>query len=91
MLTHPPKTARAVFALIYPGNMLLAKVKDTVRSSLEETGASKVLLVGHSAGGWLARAALAEGDWEEGVASQDVVAGEEVCACRLTYFRLFFR
>eukprot|EP00752_Nemacystus_decipiens_P004000 g3664.t1 len=53
----------------------LQKVKDTVRESLEETGASKVLLVAHSAGGWLARAALGEGEWEEGVASQDVVAG----------------
>lgn len=41
----------------------------------EETGAEKVLLVGHSAGGWLARAALAAGDWAEGVASEDVVAG----------------
>lgn len=47
-----------------------------MRASLEETGAEKALLVGHSAGGWLARAALAEGKWEEGVASQDVVAGE---------------
>lgn len=51
-----------------------------MRASLEETGASKVLLVGHSAGGWLARAALAEGEWEEGVASEDVVAGERVCS-----------
>ncbi|CBJ31404.1 conserved unknown protein [Ectocarpus siliculosus] len=53
----------------------LQKVKETVRTSLEETGADKVLLVGHSAGGWLARATLAEGVWEEGVASEDVVAG----------------
>lgn len=52
-----------------------AKVKETVRASLEETGADRALLVGHSAGGWLARAALAEGTWEEGVASKDVVAG----------------
>lgn len=47
-------------------------------ASLDETGAEKVLLVGHSAGGWLARAALAEGKWEEGVASEDVVAGKAV-------------
>lgn len=52
------------------------QVKETVRASLEETGAEKVLLVAHSAGGWLARAALAEGAWEEGVASEDVVAGK---------------
>lgn len=58
--------------------MLFAQVKETVKVSLEESGADKVLLVGHSAGGWLARAALAEGKWEEGVASQDVVAGETV-------------
>lgn len=43
---------------------------------LEQTGADKVVLVGHSAGGWLARAALADGEWEEGIASEDVVAGE---------------
>ncbi|CAM9242250.1 unnamed protein product [Scytosiphon promiscuus] len=56
-------------------NWYLQKASDTVRTSLEETGAEKVLLVAHSAGGWLARAALAEGAWEEGVASEDVVAG----------------
>lgn len=43
---------------------------------LEQTGADKVVLVGHSAGGWLARAALANGEWGEGIASEDVVAGE---------------
>lgn len=62
----------------YPYRVLFAKVKETVRASLEETGADKALLVAHSAGGWLARAALAEGKWEEGVASQDVVAGESM-------------
>ena len=46
---------------------------------IAETGADKVVLVGHSAGGWLARAALADGQWEDGVASEDVVAGELCC------------
>lgn len=53
-------------------------MKDTVGLCLEETGADKVILVGHSAGGWLARAAMADGGWEEGVSSEDVVAGERV-------------
>lgn len=77
----PPTTccAREIRPVCSVGDCSFSpKVKDTVRASLEETGASKVLLVAHSAGGWLARAALAEGEWEEGVASQDVVAGERV-------------
>ncbi len=56
----------------------LRKVKETVAASLDKTGAEKALLVGHSAGGWLARAALAEGAWEKGVASEHVVAGEAI-------------
>lgn len=58
----------------YPS--LIVKLKDTVATCLDQTGAEKVILVGHSAGGWLARAALANGEWEEGIASEDVVAGE---------------
>ena len=54
----------------------ISQVKETVSACLAETGADKVVLVGHSAGGWLARAALADGQWEDGVASEDVVAGE---------------
>lgn len=56
-------------------------MKETVAASLDETGADKALLVGHSAGGWLARAALGEGAWEEGVASEDVVAGNALSSC----------
>ena len=52
-------------------------------SCLAETGADKVVLVGHSAGGWLARATLADGQWEDGVASEDVVAGEFVSGAAL--------
>eukprot|EP00904_Undaria_pinnatifida_P010556 jgi/Undpi1/6630/HiC_scaffold_20.g09109.m1 len=61
----------------------LEKVKATVSSCLAETGADKVVLVGHSAGGWLARATLADGQWEDGVASEDVVAGEFVSGAAL--------
>lgn len=54
------------------------QVKDTVAVCREETNADKVLLVGHSAGGWLARAAMGAGDWEDGVNSEDVVAGKHI-------------
>jgi triacylglycerol esterase/lipase EstA (alpha/beta hydrolase family) len=37
----------------------------------------QVVLCGHSAGGWLGRAAMNDGVWDAaaGIASQDVVAG----------------
>lgn len=52
------------------------QVKETVADCRKATGSDKVLLVGHSAGGWLARAALGAGEWEDGVSSEDVVTGE---------------
>ncbi|CAM9755008.1 unnamed protein product [Choristocarpus tenellus] len=53
----------------------LQKVKDTVALARAETGCEKIILIGHSAGGWLGRATLGDGEWEEGIASEDVVAG----------------
>lgn len=45
----------------HPGyTWYLEKVRDTVKQALLETGAQQVDLVGHSAGGWLARAFLAD-------------------------------
>lgn len=52
-----------------------SKVRDTVALCRQETGSDKVLLVAHSAGGWLARAALGYGHWEGGMASEDVISG----------------
>jgi len=56
----------------YTGNALptgfgygwyIERLKETVNRAYEENGCTKVLLVGHSAGGWLARAAMGDGVW----------------------------
>jgi pimeloyl-ACP methyl ester carboxylesterase len=41
----------------------LERVRHTVQAALTETGANKVILIGHSAGGWLARAFLGDSQW----------------------------
>lgn len=41
----------------------LRKLKECVKVAYEESGGQKVLLIGHSAGGWLARAAMGDGVW----------------------------
>ncbi|CAM9491490.1 unnamed protein product, partial [Phaeothamnion confervicola] len=55
----------------------LDMVRKTVDVARKETGAPRVILVGHSAGGWLARAAMGAGTWDEtaGTSTEDVVAG----------------
>ena len=51
------------------------RVKAEVDRAQEESG-ERVLLIGHSAGGWLARAALGDGEWNtEGVRSCERVCG----------------
>lgn len=64
---------------LYAGvNPEKSQVKETVASCREQTGSEKVLLMGHSAGGWLARAALGAGNWEEGIASEDIITGTTI-------------
>jgi pimeloyl-ACP methyl ester carboxylesterase len=41
----------------------LQRLKDEVDRAYEESGGQKVILLAHSAGGWLARAAMADGIW----------------------------
>lgn len=41
----------------------LKRLKKVVDEAYEESGGEKVVLMGHSAGGWLARAAMADGLW----------------------------
>uniref|UniRef100_A0A7S2ERA3 GPI inositol-deacylase n=1 Tax=Ditylum brightwellii TaxID=49249 RepID=A0A7S2ERA3_9STRA len=53
----------------------IARLKATIDAAYEESGGEKVLVIGHSAGGWLARAAMANGVWNEseGVKTADRV------------------
>ncbi|CAJ1942338.1 unnamed protein product [Cylindrotheca closterium] len=53
----------------------IQRLKATVDLAHEQSGGEKVLLLGHSAGGWLARAAMADGIWceENGIQTCDRV------------------
>lgn len=53
----------------------LQRLKETVDLAHEQSGGEKVLLLAHSAGGWLARAAMADGTWceENGIRTCDRV------------------
>jgi hypothetical protein len=70
----------------YTGNALptglgygwyVKRLKDTVDLAHEKSGGEKVLLLAHSAGGWLARAALGDGVWcnERDIRTSDRVRG----------------
>ncbi len=49
------------------------RLKSAVDEAYEASGGERVLLIGHSAGGWLARAALGDGEWAPGVRSAERV------------------
>ena len=59
----------------------LDRLRDTVAHARESTGSSKVILCGHSAGGWLARAFTGQLNWKDEALSSseddphDAVAG----------------
>mmetsp|Transcript_33306 Transcript_33306/g.36852 ORF Transcript_33306/g.36852 Transcript_33306/m.36852 type:complete len:338 (+) Transcript_33306:122-1135(+) len=40
------------------------RLKETIDKAYNESGNKKVLVIAHSAGGWLARAAIGDGSWE---------------------------
>lgn len=46
----------------------LQRVKETVKEAMDTSGVQQVILVGHSAGGWLGRAFLGDGQWFVGQA-----------------------
>lgn len=48
------------------------RVRASVRAASARAGGARVLLVGHSAGGWLARAALGDGAWSDGLRAPTV-------------------
>ena len=53
----------------------IARLRNAVDDAHTRSGGKKVLLCCHSAGGWLARAALADGAWSDGRRASDVVSG----------------
>jgi len=68
----------------YTGNSLptglgygwyIKKLKESVDQAYEESGGEKVILIAHSAGGWLARAAMSDGIWcaKEGIRTNERV------------------
>lgn len=65
----------------------IRRVKECVDLAYEESGGERVMLIGHSAGGWLARAAMGDGVWsEEGKDSteEDIVRTREKIQCLVT-------
>jgi triacylglycerol esterase/lipase EstA (alpha/beta hydrolase family) len=59
-------------------------VHDTLQKALQETGSDKVVLVGHSAGGWLARAYLSDAKY--GTPASQVRS----CPFSFSVFSIFF-
>jgi len=60
------------------------RARKTIVEASERSRGARVLVIGHSAGGWLARAALGQGEWEvaadaEGEAPTTVKARDAVC------------
>ena len=55
----------------------LRRVKECVDLAHEESGGKKVMLIGHSAGGWLARAVMGNGIWceENNIRVNDKISG----------------
>jgi pimeloyl-ACP methyl ester carboxylesterase len=58
----------------------LKRLRETVDEAYEKSGGERVLVIGHSAGGWLARATMGDGVW---CPSQNVRTAERV-ACLAT-------
>ncbi|KAG2444613.1 hypothetical protein HXX76_001357 [Chlamydomonas incerta] len=83
------KVARAIFTRKFWSSQLttepgytwyLERVADTVEQALRETGAAQVVLVGHSAGGWLGRAYLADPRYQH----QDGAGGDDAATAAAT-------
>jgi len=53
----------------------IRRLKETVNEAYEKSGGQKVLLLGHSAGGWLCRASMGDGLWEDNVRASDRICG----------------
>ena len=54
----------------------LERARQTIVATSERCGGARVLVIGHSAGGWLARATLGEGEWLVDAADADASGGK---------------
>ena len=52
----------------------VGRLRALIEEAHAQSGGKKVLLVAHSAGGWLARAALADGEWGDGRRAPELVS-----------------
>ena len=55
-------------------NWYLERARLAIESAHEASGGERVMIVGHSAGGWLARAVLADGAWPDGRRASELVS-----------------
>ena len=60
------------------------RARQTIAAASERCGGARVLVIGHSAGGWLARATLGQGRWDTAVEGKDgtsatILARDVVC------------
>ncbi len=60
------------------------RLKQAVNDAYERSGGEKVILMAHSAGGWLARAAMADGTWCTNEEDGQVVKTNERVRCLVT-------
>ncbi len=60
------------------------RLKQSVDQAYEESGGEKVILMAHSAGGWLARAAMSDGIWSTDVDSESVIRTSDKIQCLVT-------
>merc|ERR1719223_223452 len=61
----------------------ISRLKETIDTAYANSGGEKVIVIGHSAGGWLARAALGDGIWDVTSEEGEVRTSDRV-ACLAT-------
>jgi pimeloyl-ACP methyl ester carboxylesterase len=59
-------------------NWFVQRLRNAVDEAHAQSGGERVLLVGHSAGGWLARAMLADGTWQTADGKSEGCAADKV-------------
>lgn len=62
----------------------IKRLKETVDKAYNACGNEKVLLIGHSAGGWLARAAMGDGNWSNNDMEKNTIRTADRIRCLVT-------